>query len=127
MSFPFRKKLPIIFHMDSQCPCAPVMLCALTKMKTKKSKRMKNTKRRMDRINQIIGAWESLAPEVSFGGMTLEQFKAAVKPAFDSSDKVNALISEAVGEKKRWADNTQSSHEVAKHAVGGMLSGPNLQ
>jgi hypothetical protein len=91
----------------------------------KKGYSMKNAKRKMNQVNKIVAAWESLAPDASFGGMTLEQFKAAVKPAFDSSDRVGALDSEALGEKKRWVDNTQSSHVVAKRAVNGMLSDPN--
>ena len=85
---------------------------------------MKNAKRKMNKVNQIINAWESLAPEASFGGMTLEQFKTEVKPAFDSGDRVGTLLSEAVGEKKRWVDNTQSCVDVAKRAVNGMLADP---
>ena len=34
-------------------------------------------------IKKIISAWESLRPDMTFGGMTLEQFKAAVQPSFD--------------------------------------------
>jgi hypothetical protein len=34
-------------------------------------------------LQKIISAWERLRPDKSFGGMTLEQFKAAVQPSFD--------------------------------------------
>ena len=95
------------------------MLCASTK-----NKYMKNTKRKMNKVNQIIKAWESLAPAVSFGGMTLEQFKTSAQPAFDSSDRVDTLLSEALGEKKRLADNTQTCRDVARRAVNGVLADP---
>jgi hypothetical protein len=34
-------------------------------------------------LERILSAWERLRPNMSFGGMTLEQFKAAVQPSFD--------------------------------------------
>jgi len=37
-----------------------------------------------DKIRQVQTAWENLAPTQSFGGMTLEQFHARVKPSVDS-------------------------------------------
>jgi hypothetical protein len=39
-------------------------------------------------IKKIISAWESLRPDLSFGGMTLEQFKAAVQPSFDKREAI---------------------------------------
>lgn len=36
------------------------------------------------KMSQIITAWQTLAPDKSFGGMTLTQFKAAAKPAQDA-------------------------------------------
>jgi hypothetical protein len=34
-------------------------------------------------FKRIVSAWERLRPDMSFGGMTLGQFKAAVQPSFD--------------------------------------------
>jgi hypothetical protein len=34
-------------------------------------------------FKRIVSAWERLRPDMSFGGMTLEQFKAAVQPSLD--------------------------------------------
>jgi hypothetical protein len=39
----------------------------------------------------IIDAWGELAPTVSFNGMTLTQYKAAVQPSFDSRGKITEL------------------------------------
>jgi hypothetical protein len=37
-----------------------------------------------DKIRTIAAAWESLRPSGTFAGMTLEQFKAKVKPSLDA-------------------------------------------
>lgn len=34
-------------------------------------------------LKKILSAWQRQRPDMSFGGMTLEQFKAAVQPSFD--------------------------------------------
>ncbi|MDQ3820663.1 MAG: hypothetical protein M3362_23680 [Acidobacteriota bacterium] len=43
------------------------------------------------RIRRILTAWETLAPEKTFGGMTLAQFKAAVQPSFDARRTLESL------------------------------------
>lgn len=37
-----------------------------------------------DRIAKVVKAWSNLRPTKSFGGMTLEEFKAAVTPSLDA-------------------------------------------
>lgn len=37
-----------------------------------------------DKVEQIMRAWETTAPEQSFGDMTLEQFKQALQPYFEA-------------------------------------------
>jgi len=37
------------------------------------------------KMEQILNAWKTLAPEKSFAGLTLEQFEAAAKPAQDAT------------------------------------------
>jgi hypothetical protein len=49
---------------------------------------MKSPKGIADKVGQVAEAWEDLAPDKTFGGMTLAQFKARVKP---SSDARNTL------------------------------------
>lgn len=41
-----------------------------------------------ERLSTLTAAWEKLAPEATFGGMTLAQFKAAVKPSADTRKTV---------------------------------------
>lgn len=52
-----------------------------------------------DAIKSVIAAWDNLTPAKSFGAMTLEQFKARVKPSLDArgelatarNTRINAL------------------------------------
>ena len=45
----------------------------------------------LDRINTVTRAWETLRPAKSFGGFTLAQFKAKVKPSLDARTSIEAL------------------------------------
>ena len=50
-------------------------------------------------ISAVTAAWQDLTPDKSFGGMTLDQFKARVKPSLDArgelatakNTRINAL------------------------------------
>jgi hypothetical protein len=42
---------------------------------------MPNPKSNEEKLRRVTDAWERLAPEKSFGGMTLAQFKAATEPS----------------------------------------------
>ena len=50
-----------------------------------------NPKTVRDRIHAIIAGWEEHAPDATFGGLTLAQFKAKVKPSLDARDEVDLL------------------------------------
>lgn len=47
-----------------------------------------------EKTQKIITAWETLRPDSTFGGMTLNQFKAAVKPSLDRRDELASLESQ---------------------------------
>ena len=40
-------------------------------------------------IRRVISAWERLAPDAVFYGMTLAQFRAAVQPSIDTRDQID--------------------------------------
>src|SRR6266545_741640 len=44
-----------------------------------------------ERIRTFTSAWETLKPAKTFAGMTLDQFKAKVKPSLDARVTVAAL------------------------------------
>lgn len=77
-----------------------------------------------EKIQTTITAWETLRPNKSFGGMTLEQFKARVLPSLAArtalaalSDQVQAAINQ-----RDHADRT-SLDEVQK-MVKGVVGDP---
>ena len=76
------------------------------------------------RIRRILTAWETLAPEKSFGGMTLAQFKAAVQPSFDTRQTLDSLedkVKEAIAEREA-ADEV--SLQKSQQVVNGVLADP---
>ena len=46
------------------------------------------------KLQIVINAWTNISPEKSFSGMTLDQFKATVKPSLDLRDRETAARSE---------------------------------
>jgi hypothetical protein len=46
------------------------------------------------KVNRVLSAWEALAPAKSFGGMTLDQFKAQVAPAKAARQQMETLDSQ---------------------------------
>ena len=43
------------------------------------------------RIERMVNAWETLAPDKSFGGMTLAQFRTSAQPALDARQRIDDL------------------------------------
>jgi hypothetical protein len=41
--------------------------------------------------NKIINAWSTLAPDATFAGITLAQYKAKVQPSFDARAQIDNL------------------------------------
>ena len=52
---------------------------------------MKAPKDTKAKIDQVVNAWETLAPTQSFGGMTLADFKTAVQPSQAARDELKTL------------------------------------
>ena len=48
----------------------------------------------VDRFTRLIDAWGKYAPDRTFGGLTLDQFKALAQPAFEARAKIKALEDE---------------------------------
>ncbi len=53
------------------------------------------------KIKKIVNAWETLRPAKSFAGMTLEQFKAAVKPCTDTRKTIEELEAQLTAAKNQ--------------------------
>jgi hypothetical protein len=85
---------------------------------------MSQPKTTLEKLNLVIRGWETLAPEKTFGGMTLAQFKAAVKPSFDAREELRALESQ-VQAKQIERDNADAeSLRRVQLVVNGVIGDP---
>jgi hypothetical protein len=50
-----------------------------------------NPKSNGSRYDAVVAGWEEHAPDAAFGGLTLAQFKAKVKPSFDARAEIDTL------------------------------------
>lgn len=76
------------------------------------------------RIRRILNGWETLAPEKTFGGMTLAQFKAAVQPSLDARQTLESLEdkrTQAIADREA-ADVV--SLKKSQQVVNGVLADP---
>ena len=84
----------------------------------------KNPNSTEEKITRMITAWETLAPNKTFGGMTLTQFREVAQPALDARD----LINELEGQLTRAINNRDTADEVflekAQLVVNGVLADP---
>jgi hypothetical protein len=85
---------------------------------------MSQPKSTLDKLNSIIRGWETLAPDKTFGGMTLAQFKAKVKPSFDTRDELRALESQTQAKQIERDNADEESLRVAQLAVNGVIGDP---
>lgn len=87
---------------------------------------MPQPKSTLDKINRVIGGWEALAPDKSFGGMTLAQLKAAVKPSFDARDELRALETQVQSKQVERDNADDNSLRVVQRVINGVIGDPEL-
>ena len=75
--------------------------------------------------NTLIKAWETLAPDASFGGMTLTQFKAAVKPSFDERNNIDTLNNQLTAAMDNRDDADVVTLDASQKVVKGVVGDPN--
>jgi hypothetical protein len=85
---------------------------------------MANAKKTEEKIERMINAWRTLAPDKTFGGMTLAQFEAAVAPSRVARQKVATLETELANAYAERDSADQVSEAKAKLVVAGVLADP---
>jgi hypothetical protein len=83
-----------------------------------------NPKSTGERMQKMLTAWEEIAPTKSFGGMTLDQFKAAAAPAQAARRRIAELETQMT-----QAINDRDAADAAFNAkaqlvVNGILADP---
>jgi hypothetical protein len=77
-----------------------------------------------EKIERMINAWRTLAPDKSFGGMTLAQFEALAAPAFAARRRLDEIEHEreqTLAARERADD---AINEAAKRVVDGVRADP---
>jgi hypothetical protein len=77
-----------------------------------------------EKMDRMINAWRTLAPDKSFGAMTLAQFEAVAAPARAARQHINDLndqMTEAIA-KRETADDAFAAK--AQLVVNGVLADP---
>jgi hypothetical protein len=85
---------------------------------------MPNAKKTEEKIERMLNAWRTLAPDKAFAGMTRAQFEAAAAPSTAARQKIDALeaqLAEAYAERDR-AD--EAFETKSKQVVAGVLADP---
>ena len=84
----------------------------------------KSPKITAERIERMINAWRTLAPEKTFAGMTLAQFEAAAEPSRASRRKIDELDAQRddAAAERHAADKAFDA--AADRVVAGVLADP---
>ena len=85
---------------------------------------MSQPKSTLEKIMRVINGWETLAPDKTFGGMTLAQFKAAVKPSFDTRDELRVLESQQQAKQVDRDIADEASLRFVQRVVNGVVGDP---
>ena len=85
---------------------------------------MTNPKAISNRINGIIAGWEQHAPESTFGGLTLTQYKTKVKPSLEARDEVSGLTVQLNAARVERNNADVSSEEITNNVVNSVKGDP---
>ena len=85
---------------------------------------MSNPKTAQSKLDRIISAWETLAPEKSFGGMTLKEFKAAVKSSYDTRAELQVLENQVQSKQVERETADTESLRLVQLVVNGVVGDP---
>lgn len=77
-----------------------------------------------DKTQKVITAWETLRSDRSFGGMTLTQFKTAVKRSLDSRDELASLESQRTTKINERNDADKATLTKIEMVVSGVKADP---
>lgn len=79
----------------------------------------KSPKENEDKMIKVLNAWKTLAPEKSFGGMTVTQFEAQVKKSLAPRERLAQLDDEA----KQQQALRESEDEVTTNKINLIVNG----
>ncbi len=85
---------------------------------------LKNPTRVVRKVDEVVTAWEQLAPEAKFAGMTLAEFRTAVEPSKAERLRTAELEAELSGAAGRRAHADLNTNEKLKLVVSSVKGDP---
>lgn len=85
---------------------------------------LKNPTRVVRKVDDVITAWEQLAPTAKFAGMTLAEFRTAVEPSKAERQRTAELEAELSGAAGRRAHADLNTNEKLKLVVAAVKGDP---
>jgi hypothetical protein len=73
-----------------------------------------------EKYQAILTAWETLAPDKSFGGMTLEEYKATVQPSIEARHRIRTLDAQMTDAIKDREAGDKATAEACELVVNGV-------
>jgi hypothetical protein len=77
-----------------------------------------------EKIQEILNAWRDIVPNKTFGGMTLAQFEAKVKPSFDAREQVAKIENQLAQAINQRDDADEVSLDTVQLVVAGVVGDP---
>lgn len=77
------------------------------------------------RLTNLLNAWKNEAPNATFGGMTLDQFKNKVKPSLDARQRVADLEAQLTGAQDVRDDADKVTSPLIQLVVNAIKGDPN--
>jgi hypothetical protein len=84
----------------------------------------KTPKSTEEKIERMLRAWETLAPDKTFGGMTLAQFRAIAKPSLDARERIDNLENQRTEAISNREDADEIFEEKSQLVINGVLADP---
>jgi hypothetical protein len=85
---------------------------------------LKNPNRTVRKVDEVVMAWEQLAPSATFAGMTLAEFRTAVDPSKAERIRTAELEAELSGAAGRRALADLNTNEKLKLVVAAVKGDP---
>ena len=77
-----------------------------------------------ERLEQIVSAWQTLAPAKSFGGMTLAQFKTAIQPSVDARSNITTFEAQLLAAQNARDEADKVSLDKVQLVINGVIGDP---
>jgi hypothetical protein len=77
-----------------------------------------------ERMERMLNAWRTLAPNKKFGGMSLADFEAVVTPCLDSRQRLENLDNQRKQELATRDAADSNFNDKARLVVAGVLADP---